>query len=544
MKVPGPAHKQHTAPVVRTRKRKQHRTESDEFSKSLGADDVDKLFFVPYQLPGTARRDVELVDAARRSYVARRSHRNGGNTVFLAEVATNTSSVKDKPYEATISAATAPNTVQLPSPVSKLSPTDPFSVFNYSIDLEAGRAIRYFQTNWAESAFQSATSHLHRSDNHATTSVVVQQVMSDNMCAHAFLAAVNRRMFVMHDASVLAERHANLAMAQLKKEIGRTDAIVVNQHIAVVMLFLSAYETYCFNLEGARIHLAAMEKVYGHHGLKGYLQRLCCNIDLFSAASLVAPPIFKQTSQSLCAWPNLDKSAASHFDDYTDVLGRKLCTVIDDIVALANNVDRFRHEALPTGLKQTASHMIARSEELTFRVLELMPCGNKLMECTVIALLMWLSYLPTSLMSYSPGFVPSDSFLKLVPGRGTRLGLALRQCKLATTLELWILAVGIICSVDSDDVQYCAINFIQLAKSLGIVSVRESLWQFLWFDTFDLIDSDVLDRLLDSETATTALQTIVGWASMTRTRQLPMGDEKSISVRLTNRPSNCFRLGA
>jgi hypothetical protein len=188
--------------------------------------------------------------------------------------------------------------------------------------------------------------------------------------------------------------------------------------------------------------------------------------------------------------------------------------------------------------------VITKSEELTYRVLGRMPCGNILMECTVIALLMWLSYLPASLMSYSPAYVPSDTFLKLVPGRGTRLANALRQCELTTPLELWILAVGIICSVDSDDVQYCAINFIQLAKSLGIVSVRESLWQFLWFDTFDLIDSDVLNRLLDPETATMALQTIVGWASMTRTRQLLMASEKSLPLRLTSRPSNSFRLGA
>jgi hypothetical protein len=544
MPLTGSANKQSAILVTKPRKRRQQRIETDHFSRSLGSEDVDKPFFVPYHPPGSSRRDVELVDAARRSYIARRSRRDHEFSISMVVDGASGPSSKGKPDLVTVLTMITPETAHLPWPMSRLSPVDPFSVFGYRIDLKAGKAISYFQTDWANNAFQSATGHLLKSHSHATTSVVIRQVMSDHLCAHAFLAAVNRRMFVMHDAGAEAEQHASFAMAQLKKEIGRIDFAVVKQHIAVAMLFLAAYETYCFNLEGARIHLAAIERLHGHHGLDGYLQGLCDNVDLFSAASLLAPPIFRTMSQPLLAPSNLVKSNESHFDNYADVLGHSLCMVINDIVALANDVNIFRDEAALAGQKQTASHVIARSEELTYRILGLVPCGSLLMECTVIALLMWLSYLPTSLLSHSPEYVPSDKFIKLVPGRGTRLGLALRQCELTTTLELWILAVGIICSVDSDDVQYCAINFIQLAKSLGIVSVRDSLWQFLWFDTFDLIDSDVLNRLLNPETAPTALQTIVGWASLTRTRQLLVDDEKLLPLRLTNRPSNCFRLGA
>lgn len=436
---------------------------------------------------------------------------------------------------------------------------DPFSSGGIHISCDIAGLLRYFETTWAQTAFQSATTRnqLQRFDRPLTLQVI-QQAMADPLLAHAFLAAVAMRMATVNNTYSGAENYAAAALRQLRKSISQQDD---RERIMVSILFLAAYETYCFNLEGTKTHLRALKRMGAEEHLTGYLKALCQHIDLFSASSSLSAPIF---SMPLAIYTGgSDHTTVGHgFSEYTEYLGAKMCEVVANIISCANVAEDYkRRTLLGEDLRIHVAQMVAWSETLTYQLLEQMP-GSLLKECCIIALLMWLSYLPASVMASNlpTAATPNQSFLKMIPGRGSGLVKRLQaSATLDTHLHLWILAVGIVCCVDADDTQYCAVAFIHLARQLSVsaADVRDSLRRFLWLDHFDLIDYSVLMRLLDAdpEASVRALRTVVGWATTTKggpsssssVVMIRFGgehDEKESHVRVTNRPSNWYRLGA
>lgn len=452
--------------------------------------------------------------------------------------------------------ATALPTTPIPKGIGSL---DPFSSGGVHINSGTAGLLRYFETTWAQTAFQPATtSNQSQRFDRPETLQVIKHALADPLIAHAFLAAVAMRMATVHSTYSSAEKYAATALRQVRNSITRQDD---HERIMVSILFLAAYETYCFNLEGTKMHLRALKRMGAEEHLTGYLKALCQHIDLFSASSSLSAPIF---SMPLTIYMGgSEHTTVGHgFSEYTEHLGLKMCEVVANIISCANVAEDYkRRTLLGENLSINVAQMVAWSECLTYQLLEQMP-GSLLKECCIIALLMWLSYLPASVMASSlpTAATPNQSFLKMIPGRGSGLVRRLTaSATLDTHLHLWILAVGIVCCVDADDTQYCAVAFTHLAHQLGVsaVDVRDRLRHFLWLDHFDLIDYTVLMRLLDPdlETSERALRTVVGWAATTKggpssasavlmTRSGGEHDEKESHVRVTNRPSNWHRLGA
>lgn len=436
---------------------------------------------------------------------------------------------------------------------------NPFSAGGIHINVDIAGLLRYFETTWAQTAFQSATtsSQLQRL-NRPETLQLIQQALADPLVAHAFLAAVAMRMATVHNTCSNAGHYAAAALCQLRNSISQQDD---RKRITISILFLAAYETYCFNLEGTKTHLRALKRMRAEEHLTGYLKALCQHVDLFSASSSLSAPIFSMPRAIYMGGSN-HTTVGRGFSEYTEHLGAKMTEVIANIISCANVAEDYkRRTLLGEDLSLNVAQMVAWSESLTYQLLEQMP-GSLLKECCIIALLMWLSYLPASVMASNlpTAVTPNQSFLKMIPGRGKGLVKRLQaSATLDTCLHLWILAVGIVCCVDADDTQYCAVAFIHLARQLGVsaADVRERFGRFLWLDHFDLIDYSVLMRLLDldPEVSAHALRTVVGWAATTKggpssassvvmVRFGGERDEEESHVRVTNRPSNWYRLGA
>lgn len=421
---------------------------------------------------------------------------------------------------------------------------DPFSALGIRIDSETAFLLRYFQTIWAQTAFQSATAgnQLQRFGQ-SETMQVIQRALADPLVSHAFLAAVAMRMTTVHNTDSRAEQHAAAALCELRKSLGQEDHDTASTLLSI--LFLAAYETYCFNLEGTKTHLRALKRMSAETHLTGYLKTLCHHIDLFSASSSLSPPIF---SAPRVIYPENSPhtTVGRRFLEFAGSLGSKMSAVIANIISCANVAEEYKLRAAQGGdLCLNIQQFVTWSEALTYQLLDQMP-GHLLKECCIIALLMWLSYLPVSIMASNGNAPPppGQNFLKVIPGRGSGLVKRLKASTLDTHLHLWILAVGIVCAIDQDDTEFCAVEFTQLAHRLDVSDVRDCLRQFLWLDNFDLIDYDVLIQLLDPDTSAAALQIVVGWAATTKSPSVRFCEEKSSHVRVTNRPSNWYRLGA
>ncbi|ETN42575.1 uncharacterized protein HMPREF1541_01732 [Cyphellophora europaea CBS 101466] len=425
----------------------------------------------------------------------------------------------------------------------RLGSLDPFTSLGYTIDADTANLLHYFHTTWAQTAFQSATNGNDvQRVRQSEASQVIQQVMGDKLVAPAFLAAIGMRVTALHSTVSTAERHAASALCQLRSSLDRESAS--NEQLLLSILFLAAYETYCFNLEGTRTHLRALRRLNAQRHLTGYLKALCRNVDLFSASSLLKPPIFP--IPTTIPTPVPEHLTVGHgFLNYSDVLGLGMNSILRSIISCGNVAEEFKlRQGAEEHMRFDLLQIVAWSESLTYQLLEQMP-GTPVKECCIIALLMWLSYLPAAMMGSKDGssLAPSKSFLKMIPGRGTGLVNRLKASTLDSYLHLWILAVGIVCAVDQDDTRYCAVEFVQLAYRLDVSDVRHCFRQFLWLDNFDLIDYDVMMQLLDHETSQQALQTAVSWAAKTKGQSSRSVEEKQSSVRVTNRPSNGYRLG-
>lgn len=530
---------------------------------------VAEIFFVPYKPPSASKREVEIIDAARRAYIARRWHskqRHTENAALRRSTSEQqsieykyrgipTSGVSHHPTShtnATLDQQSRQMTdtaITILPPQVRWSSLDPFNASGFSLDPNAASVLQYFQLTWAHTAFRPARTCQHPSiiaDQEPFQ--VMRYMQNDSLVTHAFLAAVAMRMTTVHNVQSKAAEHASRALTELRRLIGFE--IANSDRILLTILFLAAFETYCFNIDGTRAHLQALRLMNAQNRLTGYFRDLCQHVDLFSAAAALTVPIFPPPRvTSLLEYTELN--VGSGFFEIDELAEADMREVIRNVISCAVAAEQYKEQAR-TGrqIQQQAQDIVTQSESLQYQLLHQLP-GSEIKQACIIALLMWLSYLPVSIMTTNDHSVSGygKDLLKIIPGRGTWLVNRLKACSpLSTHLHLWILAVGVICAVDAEDTGFCATEFVKLARRLSITNVQTCLRRFLWLDDFDLIDGSLLEQLLcEDEVSASALRTIVEWSTATKgvSRDLRgNGTDTGIPMRLTKRPSNRYRLGA
>lgn len=168
-------------------------------------------------------------------------------------------------------------------------------------------------------------------------------------------------------------------------------------------------------------------------------------------------------------------------------------------------------------------------------------------EVSVVAILLWLSYLPVGLMKPLQDGIDPVSFQKTMPGRGARLVQRFSSLNVLgdvpnshSKLLLWILGIGI---VNEDDTAWCARTFAKLGRNLSLTSYEDvsALFEgYLWFENFDRLSYNVIANLLNALTEAEASRTVVDYTAATRSGKPEEGEP----TRVTNRPSNSYRMGA
>lgn len=486
-------------------------------------------FFVPYQPPGSSKRDLELLDSLRRSYIARRWHQSRGkgsqrtaqrrkpqgDQHRVKGRGSSTRSIEEEDnFPATGFVFRSRSNSQPQCQVDIISYPDCGLVADtrcttLKIDASTASALSYFQLVWTSRAFHSATTHgTGERTNAEAGRALLSDAMRDSLLFHSLVAAVMMRMATVHKTRLQAEYHAAVAMARLRDRI--VDDVGEQSSLVMPMLFLAAYQVYCADLDGSRTHLQALQRMNATDQLSGYAKSLCHRIDLFSASSSLQSPVFAHSLKS-CLLQDRRSPSSRGFGAYDCILGRQLLTIINSIARCSDVAQRSKlRDPQPDDVCVTAREIAAWSEDLTYHLLEEMSGSISKQSC-VIALLMWLSYLPNIILRNDLAeAVPSSEFLKVMPARGAALAFRLKQCILSTKLDLWILATGIVCSIEKADVKYCALEFARLGRSLTITNVKEQLFgSFLSLDGFDRVDSNLLTEVLDPQTSASAIERIV-----------------------------------
>ncbi|KIX03447.1 uncharacterized protein Z518_06999 [Rhinocladiella mackenziei CBS 650.93] len=372
---------------------------------------------------------------------------------------------------------------------------------------------------------------------------VIHMCLKDDLHMNALMAAVTMRMQIVHNAGpgtrqFTAQQHAAKAIAGLRKRLKdgnrRTD-----DH-ALDMLFLAAYELYCFNVEGTRAHLQALKSMKAERFLNPHIRTLFRNIDHFTAtASLSKPTLpitwqehqapFKAIETRLASEQPLGTFVGSAFFLHTDILDLTTLEIIQDIIACAEAAESCRerltnaHRGMKSKARIPPGLSDARRPGLKCRSHDQrMP---------------HYCHPPVGMMSSADKPEGSEDARKMNDFETTSRSNAYWE------LILGICAVGIVCAVDADDTEWCAWTFMRIAKPLGITTYAdlcECLCRYLWLDNFEVVDSYVMANLFNPKTQSMALRTVIGRAYVTKYVQR----EKKSLTRITNRSSNCYRPGA
>lgn len=449
---------------------------------------------------------------------------------------------------------------------------DPFSSFAVEINPAVLTELQYFESVWTQAAFRSPAGLSSTQEESRDIVSIVRSGLEDEIHLNAILATVSMRMQIVHGTSVSTpgvkpRYYATKALTAFRKHLMQSQ--VVTSERALDMLLFACYEVYCFNLEGTRTHLQALQATNSESYLRGYARSLACKVDLFIATVSLTPPLLDLTQEYF-----RHSDSAKHFSDVLvddDIATVSGCSfqrhqelfdhatfAVIQVIARCGRVARLYYEdpALFSEDLDVVQHLVEWAEELSYRIICCCPLptqqSNPLQEAVMITIMMWLSYLPSSLMSQSRLQASTVDFRKVIPGRGTLLVQRLHNVRpsipssSADVLELilWVASVGTICSVDADDVEYCAYTFIEAAQRLEIkekADLSERLNNYLWMDHFDAADYEVMLQLLQDESREAALFSVISWAYQTRMQQ--EGDKSSV-IRVTNRPSNQYRLGA
>lgn len=270
---------------------------------------------------------------------------------------------------------------------------------------------------------------------------------------------------------------------------------------------------------------------------------------------------------------NTSIPTGSAFFDHNDILEPALLDIIAEIAHCAiaaswsRKVAADPKERAPKRWLLSAQNIVGRSETLSYRLLHEVPINdetsdslaNSVNEVCVIALLMWLSYLPMGTMTTLPIASDAASLRKLVPGRGPRLVQRLSCIDVTGSVSashlrllLWTLGIGIVCAVDEDDTEWCAKRFAMLAPKLGITNHREIstfMETYLWFGSTDQVNY-LIAGLMNSRTQHEEVKTVqriirLKNISVHRTSPMKPGDEKEKKkpTRITNTPGDWYRMG-
>lgn len=302
----------------------------------------------------------------------------------------------------------------------------------------------------------------------------------------------------------------------------------VTQQVIYDMLLLAIVEMYGNNANAVRAHLRSIKSLLDEMGglevLELYVRDVAVNVDLASASSVGAVPLFELTwdpgplTEERSAHILARLSASS---DAEHVMGRALlkCShlfdspmsgVLEDIVPLAQMAQYFWQ--FSDADASDKAWVVQRSYALMHRLLSIpVPIaflGDRAykQECCRLALIVWLGYLHSVGMVGIPCLPPRvHKVQKILYGDARRLRLhmesanATRWAPHEQVLHLWILGIGALVSCDHDGSTFFSKRFVQVASQLQVGNyqqLEDAFGPYLWLDRLEQGGGRKLTRLI------------------------------------------------
>ena len=470
------------------------------------------FFFLPGFTDGrkVSRRELELINSQAKQHAASVSHASKRLVAKSKEATTAAKSfqsaageyvddddalvVHGSYHDHTVpSRRKQPRQVRRPCQRHYISPSsgshDPFSTFPIQLNADATSSINYFRVLWSRLSFQAASTFALRQFAYkSSTTDIVQRCMQDQLLFDAFTAAVALRMITIHQYSTLQLRPARAAgnaLTALRQQI--SSGVGMGPQHFLSILFLAAYEFYCNNFEGCRTHLRLLRDLGALEVFDGYILVFCRNLDAFSASSWLARPVFPSEPPQYTLMPPTGLYSLinrSSFPTYTSILGPKMIhIVIPLILDCADAAETCRqHAEAGSHAGQLATETMERCGTLAHPVLGELPATPEKEAC-IIALLIWLSYMPIGVQWQTA----REDYRRLLSAQEKGLLYRLKRwSEPSSELQLWVVAVGVVFSLDPEVTSWCSRQLHRLTAKLHIDDLMSTLRKFLWLENFEL----------------------------------------------------------
>ncbi|KAH8803458.1 hypothetical protein F5884DRAFT_805599 [Xylogone sp. PMI_703] len=187
------------------------------------------------------------------------------------------------------------STVKNPSlnhPLSGVA--DPFSAYSIKLDAIVLDRLWYLQNIWSQSAFKIPGCVGYGQpplDQHEAITLI-RRCLTSTVHSYCLLAATSARMQYLHyqdepnDGYSLAHGYARRGLHQLRQQIENYNRNMISgplsEEVTTDVIFLAAYEIFCCNDAVAKMHLAAVRRLYRQNLSNEFIARLRGNLELLA----------------------------------------------------------------------------------------------------------------------------------------------------------------------------------------------------------------------------------------------------------------------
>ena len=169
---------------------------------------------------------------------------------------------------------------------------DPFSSYSINLDTAALDHLWYFENIWTQCAFKlpGCAGYGHEPIKQCEVTSMVQQSLRSGTRSYCLLAAISARIHCIHyqraqnDDKGLSHSYAAKAIYGLRQRMQQCSTF--SEEDSTDVLFLAAYEIFCFDELAADKHLAAVRRLYRGKISSIFMKRLQVNLEILVAESV------------------------------------------------------------------------------------------------------------------------------------------------------------------------------------------------------------------------------------------------------------------
>ena len=186
---------------------------------------------------------------------------------------------------------------------------DPFLSYSIELDTTALDLLWYFENIWTQCAFKlpGCVGYGQKPVEQYEITAMIQQCLANKNHSYCLLAATSARIQYIHHHDEARYSHSGLSLAhgyagralhgvrqRIEVHSGIETTSELSEEESTDILFLAAYEIFCWDETGAEQHLTAVRRLYKQEISNIFIKRLQANLERLvakSAAGAVGKPL-------------------------------------------------------------------------------------------------------------------------------------------------------------------------------------------------------------------------------------------------------------